>query len=62
MCQAFVYYELRFNGVLGVGLPLYGVLSSAPREEIAAWHSSRPAWLGINGHVAYRLESSKLVR
>jgi hypothetical protein len=46
-----------------VGLPLYGVLRSAPCEEIAAWHSSRPApGFRINGHVAYRLELSKLVR
>ena len=30
--------DFRLMGFSEVGLPLYGVLSSAPCEEIAAWH------------------------
>ena len=44
------FREVRMYGILGRSTP-----------AIVTWHSTLPAYLEKNGHVAYRPDASKLV-
>ena len=44
------FREVRMYGILGKSTP-----------AIVTWHSTLPAYLEKNGHVAYRRDASKLV-